>query len=318
MSARRQGTTRLRDIGRENRAEPPSRASLEALPSLGDLAAAIDLSGLSIRFEGLDESLRDSIARRFAAYMCPPERAVSPLVVSCRRDVVEYYVEPERSGPEGYYRLRIVHDAGVIRMVTYSMAGWIDLAASRAGVALGTGTFDPPERAIENFLRVAVAWMALARGGFFVHGASIVRKGRAYVFFGKSAAGKSTLAAMNNEGKVVSDDLTLVLPGERGLAVAGSPFRGTYEGGEPVTGLFPLAGMFRLFQGTTTHVERPRRVLAFAELVANLPFVNEALSRMPGILDSLESAAFSVPILFLHFRKEPDFWPAVDEALGGG
>ena len=70
---------------------------------------------------------------------------------------------------------------------------------------------------------MATAWQAVRRGGFLIHGASIVRDGQAYIFFGKSAAGKSTLAAMSPEGQVISDDLTLVLPTESGLVVAGSP-----------------------------------------------------------------------------------------------
>jgi hypothetical protein len=315
MSAERQGTTRLRDIARENRAEPPSRARVDALPPMGGGAFAFDLSGLSLAFSGLDAGLEAAARRRFAAYLCDPAAAPSPLRVSVHADTVDYYVEPERSGAEGYYRLRIVHDPGLIRLVTYSMAGWIDLAARRAGLAFGAGTFDPKDRALENFCRVAVAWTALERGGFLVHGAGIVRGGRAYIFFGRSASGKSTLAAASAEGRVVSDDLTLVLPSGGGLAVAGSPFRGTYAGGEPVVGLHPLAAMFLLTRGERTSVERPGKIRAFAEFVANLPFVNDALGRHPGRLEALEAASASVPILELSYRKGDAFWPEVDRAV---
>jgi len=317
MNGRRAGTTRLRDIRRESLVEVPPRNRIDALPPLGDRSFAFDLSGLSIRFDELDANLDGALRKRFAAYACDPEAAPSPLLTSVHRDAIEHYVEPERARAEGYYRLRIVHDQGLIRLVTYSMAAWIDIADSRAGVALGTGTFDPRERAIENFCRVAVAWMAVARGGFFIHGASITRGGRAYIFFGRSASGKSTLAAMNTEGRVISDDLTLVVPSGGGLAVAGSPFRGTYGGGEPVVGLYPLAGIFRLVQDERTFVEERRRIEALAEFIANLPFVNDALGRHPELLARLERAAFTVPILFLHFERKPGYWKAVDEALAG-
>jgi len=316
MSERREGTTKLRDIARENLAALPARDRLEALPLLGDRSFAFDLSGLSLAFEGLDDDLLDGAGRRFAAYACNPASAPAPLRVTVHRDAVEHYVEPERKRSEGYYRLRIVASPESIRMVTYSMSAWIDPAASRAGVAFGTGTFDPRERALENFCRVAVAFMALGRGGFFLHGAGIARNGKGYVFFGKSASGKSTLAKMNSEGRVVSDDLTLVVPGPDGtLCVAGSPFRGTYEGGAPVTGLHPLAGIFRLVQDSRTFVERKPRVLAMAELVANLPFVNESLNLRPDLFDALDRAVAPIPLRFLHFTKTPDFWEAVDGAL---
>jgi len=315
MERRREGSTKLRNIHRENEALVPERQAIEALPPLGDETFAMDLSGLSLKFSGLNAPLAGAFRARFAAYACPPDAAPSPLEVSLHRDAVEYYVTPEATKSEGYYRLKIVCEKDLLRFVTYSMAAFIDLGASRAGVAFGRGTFDPRERALENFCRLAVAWMSTTRGGFFIHGASIVRRGRAYIFFGKSASGKSTLAKMNTEGQVVSDDLTLVLPGAGGYAVAGSPFRGTYEGGGPVRGLFPLAGIFRLVQDERTFVETPPRALAFGEFIANLPFINESLNLRPALFDSIEKAASSIPILFLHFRTQPDYWPAVDEAL---
>ena len=60
--------------------------------------------------------------------------------------------------------------------------------------------------------RAAVAWQAACRGGALVHGASAVRRDRAYLFYGESGAGKSTLSACNRRATVVSDDLSLVLP----------------------------------------------------------------------------------------------------------
>jgi len=318
MEERREGTTRLRDIARENLAEPPSRESIDALPPLGDASLAFDLSGISLTFDGLDLELLEGARRRFGAYLSDPSGAPSPLRVTVHADEIEYYVRPESPRPEGYYRLRIVHEKEVVRLVTYGMAAWIDLSSSHAGIAFGSGLFDPRERALENFCRVAVAFMALRCGGLFLHGASIERGGRAYVFFGKSASGKSTLAKMNREGRVVSDDLTLIVPGPGGaLCVAGSPFRGTYEGGEPVKGLYPLAGIFRLVQDSRTFVERRPRVQSMAEIVANLPFVNESLHLRPDLFDGLDRALLPVPLLFLHFRREPDFWGAVDGALAG-
>jgi hypothetical protein len=318
MSGKREGTTRLRDIARENLAEPPPRDRIEALPPLGDGSFAFDLSGLAFAFDGLNADLLEGARRRFGAYLCDPSSAPAPLRVSIHADEIEYYVRPERPRPEGYYRLRIVNERETVRLVTYGMAAWIDLEASRAGAAFGTGNFDPRERALENFCRVAVAFMALRRGGLFLHGAGIERGGRAYVFFGRSASGKSTLAKMNTEGRVVSDDLTLIVPGPGGaLCVAGSPFRGTYEGGEAVKGLYPLAGIFRLVQDTRTFVEKRPRVQSMAELVANLPFVNESLNLRPELFDALDRALAPVPLRFLHFRMEPDFWAAVDGALGG-
>src|SRR5258706_4373354 len=114
MEERREGTTRLRDIARENLAEPPSRESIDALPPLGDASLAFDLSGISLTFDGLDLELLEGARRRFGAYLSDPSRAPSPLRVTVHADEIEYYVRPESPPPEGYYRLRIVHEEAVV------------------------------------------------------------------------------------------------------------------------------------------------------------------------------------------------------------
>src|SRR5438034_53505 len=150
--------------------------------------------------------------------------------------------------------MHTVLECSMLRRCAYRLASWIDVSRREGALALASGRLDPPQRALENFLRSSVAWLALDTGGFFLHGASIVRRGRAYLFYGPSGAGKSTLAAMNTEGAVISDDLTLVLRRPEGLVAAGGPFRGTFTRGAPVVGTFPLAGFFRLRKDTTTQV----------------------------------------------------------------
>ena len=114
---------------------------------------------------------------------------------------------------------------------------------------------------------------------------------------------------------MLSDDLSLVLPGPDGkLEVVGSPFRGTYEGGSPVQGHFPLAAGFRLVQAPRAAVRAIERPRAFSELVGNLPFVAEAFSnRLDLFQRTLESFA-SLPLAHLHFTKDDSFWDAIEAA----
>jgi hypothetical protein len=180
---------------------------------------------------------------------------------------------------------------------------------------ISRGEFEPGIRALENYVRAAVAWQAASRGGALVHAAGAVRNGRGYLFYGASGAGKSTLAASNRRGAIVSDDLSLVLPGADGrLELVGSPFRGTYEEGDPVVGRFPLAAGFRLVQASEPAVREVDRVRALAELVGNLPFVAEAFARRTDLFDRLHAAFASVPLAHLCFTKDDRFWDAIDAA----
>ena len=114
---------------------------------------------------------------------------------------------------------------------------------------------------------------------------------------------------------MVSDDLSLVLPdGNGGLELVGSPFRGTYEEGDPVVGRFPVAAGFRLIQAPQAEVRRVRRVRALAELVGNLPFVAEAFASRPDLFDRLQRAFDALPLAHLHFRKDDSYWDAIRSA----
>ena len=98
----------------------------------------------------------------------------------------------------------------------------------------------------------------------------------------------SYLSAMNTEGEVISDDLTLVLQRPEGLVVAGGPFRGTYTRGTPLVGTFPVAGFYRLRKDARTSVAQDDGG-CFADLLGNLPFVVDQLSAHSRLIDRLRS-----------------------------
>ena len=277
----------------------------------GARAARIDLSGIAVEFEGLPDSLAERMSAVYAPYIGRPTRRGGALRVRMYEAPLEYFIDPGFTQGREVYRMHTALDDGVFRTVSYRLASWIDVARGEGGLALASGDLDPAPRALENFLRSTVAWLALDRGGFFLHGASIVRKGRAYLFYGPSGAGKSTLAAMSTEGEVISDDLTLVLRRPEGLVAAGGPFRGTFAAGAPVVGTFPLAGFFRLRKDTSTQV-RPDNGGCFADLLGNLPFVVDQMPRQPQLMDRVRSMVEGAPLRYLHFRNDGTFWPAID------
>src|SRR5262249_3182888 len=149
---------------------------------------------------------------------------------------------------------------------------------------LAHGDLDPAPRAMENLIRSAVAWIAIGRGGLFLHGAGIVTDGACRLFYGPSGAGKATLAALSTPGQVLSDDLTLLVRRPEGLMAVGGPFRGTYDLGAPVHGTFPVAGFYRLRKDVVTRV-RPGDSACFADLVGNLPWIVDQLPRHPELFD---------------------------------
>jgi hypothetical protein len=292
---------------------PDDYFAQERLPA-GPMVLGLNLDDLRLEFGGLDEGLHHDLAERYGAYSDRGAARIAPaLAVRMTRDPREYFIEPATRAE--FNPVWLAFAGTRVRYMAHQVAGWFDTEARVGEGVLARGNYEPPVRALENYIRCAVAWCAVTRGGALVHGAGLVRNGRGYLFFGESGAGKSTLAASSRRGAVVSDDLSLLLPREGGgLDLVGSPFRGTYEGGDPVVGRYPLAAGFRIVKAKAAEVRPVSRVVAFGQLVGNLTFVAEAFGERPDLFASVEAAFAPVPLHHLAFRKDDTYWDAIDAA----
>ena len=113
-----------------------------------------------------------------------------------------------------------------------------------------------------------------------LHSAGVVDAGSAWVFVGRSGAGKTTLAGSSLAAgrEILSDDLNAVVPAPGGPRVAPVPFAGDHRGSatEPVR----LAALCRLVQGRRTLLEPMSGAEALSTLLAAAPFVNQDPHRL--------------------------------------
>jgi hypothetical protein len=283
-------------------------------PAAGDRVVTLELGPLQIELGSLDDALAAVLHARYSPYSSlEPADATEALRVRVGLEDRDYFIDPPKTPMLN--RVILTCDGDRIRYLGYRVAGWFDTSGGRGELLLARGGFEPPERAIENYVRSAVAWQAASRGGALIHAASAVWKDRAYLFYGESGAGKSTLSAANTRARIVSDDLSLVLPSSEGsLELVGSPFRGTYEEGAPVQGRFPLVAGFRIIKDDRAEVRPVSRVRAMSELVGNLPFVAEAFPKRPDLFDGVQRAFAAIELAHLHFRKDDSYWEAIEKA----
>ena len=298
---------------RSQTAPPPLDYFGKARPAFGDERLTISLEPLQLELTGLDEPLRELLFERYTPYSRSEATSDDLLRVRVEQAGVEHFI----ARPEGleFVQVRIACEGQRVRFMSYQVAGWFDIQAGEGQLLLASDAWEPRQRSFENYIRAAVAWQAAGRGGALVHAASAVHEGKGYLFYGESGAGKSTLSACNRRGIVLSDDLSLVLPADDGtLEVVGSPFRGTYEGGDPVQGHFPLAAGFRLIQAPEAGVRDVPRSRAFAELVGNFPFVAEAFAERPDLFATTLASFAQLPLAHLHFAKDDSYWDAIRDA----
>jgi hypothetical protein len=282
-------------------------------PQAGPHRVALQLGPLEIEIAGLDEAMAELLFERYAPYSSRGADAPDALRVRLGLDDVEFFFDPPNELE--FEQVRIDCDGDRVRYMSYQVAGWFDVLGGAGELLLSRGDWEPKLRVFENYVRAAVAWQAAGRGGALVHAASAVWQGKGYLFYGESGAGKSTLSECNRRARVLSDDLSLVLPGEHGrLDVVGSPFRGTYTGGPPVIGRFPLSAGFRLIQGSRAEVRTVARTRAFAELIGNLPFVADSFATRDDLFRRAIEAFDSLPLAHLHFTRDDSYWDAIAAA----
>jgi len=286
----------------------------EARPPAGTARFALTLGTIRLELQELDDPLAAGLIERYGPYADPGDPQPDAMLrIRVAHEPRAYFIEPP-DAPE-FNPVWLACDGTRIRYLSYQLGGWFDTGARTGQILMTSGAYEPELRSLENYIRCAVAWCAAERGGALVHAASAVRNGKAYLFYGESGAGKSTLSAVSTRSRVVSDDLSLVLPRDGGgLDLVGSPFRGTYEEGPPVVGRFPLAAGFRIVKADAAGVRPVPRAVAFGQLVGNLTFVAEAFKERPDLFASIERAFAGVPLFHLAFRKDDSYWDAIDAA----
>ena len=76
----------------------------------------------------------------------------------------------------------------------------------------------PNPYSIDSVLRILHSLILAREGGFLVHAASAIRKGRAFLFAGVSGAGKTTISRLAPQDVVVlTDEISYVRPREQGI-----------------------------------------------------------------------------------------------------
>lgn len=305
LRKRPRGTTRGREGGLH-------------VSSQRDETLALSISGIGLTLTGLTPTLQLGLHHRFRLFAIPPSAAAdADLVIRVRPAVVKSYIDYDRHAESKIYRLETRVHEDRLHVWSYAFAGWFDVNGRDGELSLCESSVEPPERSVENFLRVAFAWKASRLGGMLLHASGLVRNGQAYIFFGPSGSGKTTVTRLSTNDLLLNDDCIHIHRGESGFQASGVPFKGWENGGADSREAFPIAGIFRLVQSRRVFMERLGAAQSVAEITASVPFVSERAEGVEGNFETLEDLVRAVPVYRLHFRLAPDFWNVIEEGLRG-
>ena len=303
--------------------DPPAQAGTDFVPDegffsrvrpdFGPQAIGLRIGPLRVRLEGLAREQSDSLTTRFGSFIDGAAAVQEPdLTVRLTHAGVPAFLALPAAGSE-VYRMGRRTRPGARDCWSYEFAGTISATRREAELALVASSGPLFDRGLENFLRPLTASFILERGGLLVHGAGVVRDGRAYVFFGPSGSGKTTVTHLSPRDIVLSDDLTLVVAGPDGFRAAGIPFGLAHHHPPDTSESFPIAALVRLVQSPEVRRERLAGARALAEIASCLPFVNQEGGEAAMALEATDRLLQHVPVWRLFFRKDDSFWKVIQE-----
>jgi hypothetical protein len=163
------------------------------------------------------------------------------------------------------------------------------------------------EYALDSLLRMYMSWALLPQEGFLLHAASVTRNGKAYIFVGRSGAGKSTVASLSPRGSVLTDEISLIRRASGQWHAFGTPFWGEFKADGSNTSA-PIAGIFRLIQARENRIEPLRPSEFLKALLPCVLFFSSKVTDHEHLLQILAGACQEISGFNLHFRKNRSFW----------
>jgi len=216
----------------------------------------------------------------------------------------------------GEYTFDLSYSANEVRLAGLNFMGCFSLNSQlRAGLWVPDQETLVSHGIFENVFRTLVAYCLLQVGGVLLHSGAVTDTENAYLFFGRSGAGKSTVSRLALEAglDVLSDDMNALVPFKNGFVVEKLPFAGDLGQTSTPRDAHPVKSMYWLKQSDQNLVHKMKPGNALASLITCSAFVNADPYRLEQLMSNLTDLALKVPISTLQFRRDSDFQSLVSE-----
>jgi energy-coupling factor transporter ATP-binding protein EcfA2 len=177
---------------------------------------------------------------------------------------------------------------------------------------------------IGDLMRTWFSHALLSRGGILLHATAVIRAGKALVFSGPSASGKTTLARLAGHQPVLSDESVAITRGPRGrrgravFYAHGTPFFGELVDAI-VNESAPIGEVFLIRPPGSTSIDNSFRVAdvspsrSMAELLSQTFIRVLSPNSLNIVLSWLDEFIGSVRIRRLDFAPAPEIWKFIDD-----
>jgi hypothetical protein len=180
--------------------------------------------------------------------------------------------------------------------------------------------------AIDSVLRILHTLVLAEEGGFLLHAASAIRNGKAFLFSGKSEAGKTTISRLAPADVVLlTDEISYIkkeqqVPrglkptrddtGKTAYLAFGTPFAGELaKAGENVSA--PVAGIYFLEKAAENSITPIGTAEALFRLMQNILFFAEDSGLVQRVFEAAGEFVLNVPAYRLAFVPDQKVWELI-------
>lgn len=269
------------------------------------------LPGGPYRIRGLSARQAADLSQRYGE-LCRP--SVTRVEIDVFEAGADDFVDFDTRGWR--YELDLDHAPERVRIAGLRFMAWIGLEPRLRG-ALWTNVAGGVRwtELFENYFRILVAYRLLEAGGVLLHSAGLADDDGAWVFFGHSGAGKTTISRLGQASgrRVLSDDINALHRDDGAVLVSKMPFAGDLGRTPGGFGACRLRGLYRLEKSSGNRVSPLPAAQAVAALLSCAPFVNQDPYRVDALTDRLQDLVADVPVGTLAFDLSGRFWSALPE-----
>ncbi len=275
----------------------------------GQQHIAIDFLGGPYVFEGLNPAQTDVVAQRFAK-LVRDAAALSTQAIhthifklpeSCFKTIDtrnwEYHLDFDYQ--EDHIRIAGLRFLAIIQLKPHIEA-WMWTPDDEQLVS---------NSGFENIFRVIVAYRLLAQGGMLLHSAGLTDNEKAWLFIGRSGAGKSTISKLGERAglTILSDDMNAIVFQDGTYVTEQLPFAGEHGQTALTRGKFPVQAIHYLQKSSTNALEDTPAAKRLAELMVCSPFTNTDPYRYADLAQNLATLRENVSGGHLKFRLDGGF-----------
>lgn len=269
---------------------------MPALTAAPAIEVIVNIGDLPIGVRTADPGFADMLRERYAGFVTSGAPPALELEVEL--------VPPEAMSPDD--DLRVTTAGGHWRLARGDFQAEWDPAARRGRIRQSANPYS-----IDSVLRILHTLALAGTGGFLLHAASGMRNGRAFLFAGRSGAGKTTIARLAPEDfTLFTDEVSYVRKSPAGYRCYGTPFTGELASAGTNTSA-PVGALYLLAKGDANRIEPARPAEAVRGLLENILCFAQERGPVVQLFEAACEFASRIPVYGLTFAPDARVWAMI-------